>query len=375
MSRMKAAQHHMSKDKIASEELVNSATLTRRDALKGAAGTLALTSFAGYTRTLEAADISSTPNTSRRPLGTTEKPFLRVATCQFPVSSAIEENSRYIQRFMHEAAGAGAHLLHTSELSLAGYAGVDIPDFHRYDWDLLRKETRTLRQLSEKLDMWLVLGSSHFLDIKERPTNCLYLINPEGSIVDRYDKCFPTGFEKASDDPFYAPDKGVKYPYGDLAYYSPGDHLVTRDIGGVRIGLAICYDLSWPQLYIAYRERGVTVMLHSFHNARLPGKNCLQTLEVRQVPTRCADNRMWAVSNNSSAPYSEWGSFVARPDATIPKQLPINTPGLLTHDFPDGLSKTGWYHNYRPMKKRDDEVMHAGTLVNHPRRLNYQSEA
>jgi predicted amidohydrolase len=96
---------------------------------------------------------------------------------------------------------------------------------------------------------------------------------------------------------------------GDQKHYSAGNHLAVRDIRGVSVGLAICYDICWPQIY-----------------TRGKGKNCLDVLNVRQVPTRCADNRIWAVANNSSQPYSHWPSFVARPDATIAKQLAMNQP-------------------------------------------------
>ena len=115
-------------------------------------------------------------------------------------------------------------------------------------------------------------------------------------------------------------------------------------------------------------------MLHSFYNAGSKGGNCLDTLNVRQVPTRCADNRMWAVANNSSQPYSHWGSFIARPDATIPKQLEINKPGMLVHDFPDGLSEKGWYHNFQPMKLADGETMTWGIPSRHPRQSNGRAE-
>ena len=118
----------------------------------------------------------------------------------------------------------------------------------------------------------------------------------------------------------------------------------------------------------------VTLMLHSLHNARSKGENCLDVLNVRQVPTRCADNRLWAVANNSSQPYSHWGSFVARPDATLAQQLPINQAGMLVHDFPDGLSKGGWYHNERPLRLRDDELMTWGQPSQHPRQLDSRAE-
>jgi predicted amidohydrolase len=279
---------------------------------------------------------------------------LTVATCQFPVSGQIVDNAKYIRDFLQQAAAAGAHLLHTSEASLSGYPGVDLPSFEDFDWDTLRRETAALRQGARDLGLWLVLGSAHFLDERTKPTNCLYLIDPQGGIADRYDKCMCTG--------------------GDQKHYSAGNRLVTHNIRGVRIGLAICYDICWPQIYMAYRAQGVTLMIHSFHNARGKGPNCLDVLNLRQVPTRCADNRLWAVANNSSQPYSHWGSFIARPDATIAQQLPINQPGMLIHDFPDGLSAGGWFHNEQPLKLRDDEIMTWGTPGQHPRQADGQAE-
>jgi predicted amidohydrolase len=279
---------------------------------------------------------------------------LRIASCQFPVTQDIGRNARYVRRYLRRAAGAGAQLLHTSETCLSGYAGTDFESFADYDWDALREETTRLRELASQLGLWLILGSTHFLDEKTKPTNCLYLIDPTGDIADRYDKCMCTASDRKA--------------------YSAGIRLVTRTIRGTEIGFAICYDICYPQIYAAYRERKVKLMLHSFYNARHKGKNCLDVLNVRQVPTRCADNQMWAVANNSSHPYSHWGTFVARPDATIPKQLKKNQAGMLIHDFPDGLSEGGWLHNHMPMKLAPGERLHLGTPSTHPRQRKGQSE-
>ena len=275
---------------------------------------------------------------------------LRVASCQFPVSEDIAKNATYIRRYAKKAVAAGAHLLHTSETCLSGYAGSDFSSFEGYDWELLRQETTRLCELSKELSIWLVLGSAHFLDKKTRPTNCLYIVNPQGRIVDRYDKCMCTS--------------------GDQKHYTAGQRLVTKTINGVKVGFAICYDICFPQLYVAYRKKGAKLMLHSFYNAHSKGKNCLDVLNVRQVPTRCADNLMWAVANNSSRPYSHWASFVARPDATIAQRLKINCAGMLVHDFPDGLSAGGWIHNRMPMKLAKNESLHFGKPSKHPRQLN-----
>ena len=279
---------------------------------------------------------------------------LRVASCQFPVSKDIARNAAYIRRYAKRAADAGAHLLHTSETCLSGYAGSDFGSFKEFDWRLLRGETSRLRDLARDLGIWLVLGSGHFLNGRTKPTNCLYLIDPKGKIADRYDKCMCTT--------------------GDQRHYSAGQKLVTKSINGVKVGLAICYDICFPQIYAAYRQKGVELMLHSFYNAHSQGKNCLDVLNVRQVPTRCADNLMWAVANNSSRPYSHWASFVARPDATIAQQLKINTAGMLVHDFPDGLSEGGWIHNRMPMKLAKNESLHFGKPSKHPRQLDGSAE-
>ena len=331
--------------------------ITRRQAVKQAGKAFAGLGFIAAMPPLSAAaveapQLQTTPAIQPgRDANPTEK--LRIASCQFPVSGNPAENARFIRDFMHQAARSEAHLLHTPEAGLSGYAGSDLPSFKKYDWTALRKETAQLQALARDLKMWLALGSAHFLDENTKPTNCLYLISPEGTIADRYDKSFLTR--------------------NDQVHYSAGNRLVTRTIRGVQIGLAICFDICWPQQYIAYREMGTTVMIHSMHNARGTGKNCLDVLNVREVPTRCSDNRMWAVCNNSSQPYSHWGSFVARPDATLAQQLEMNQPGMLIHDFPDTLSDGGWYHNFKPMKKRDDEIMTWGTPSNHPRQRDSQS--
>jgi predicted amidohydrolase len=279
---------------------------------------------------------------------------LRIASCQFPVTEDIARNAHYIRRYMRKAAEGRADLLHTSEACLSGYAGTDFPSFGDYNWQLLRQETAHLRKLAADLGIWLILGSAHFLDEDTKPTNCLYIINPRGEIVDRYDKCMCT--------------------CDDQKAYSAGQRLVVQTIKDVTIGFAICYDICYPQIYAAYREEGVKLMLHSFYNARHKGPNCLDILNVRQVPTRCADNLMWAVANNSSHPYSHWASFVARPDATIAQKLRKNVAGILFHDFPDGLSAGGWIHNYMPMKLAQDEALYFGEPSQHPRQLDSRAE-
>ena len=95
----------------------------------------------------------------------------------------------------------------------------------RNDCNLLRKETSSLRQLTKEL-IWLVLGSAHFLDEQTKPTNCLYLVAPDGLVVDRYDKCLCTG--------------------GDQQHYSAGSaHLKVTNVPAANELLHYKYREGW----------------------------------------------------------------------------------------------------------------------------------
>ena len=271
---------------------------------------------------------------------------LRVATCQFPVSGDPLQNGRYVRRFMREAGAQGAGVVHFSEAPLSGYGGWDIPDFGDYDWEALRRETSAIQGLAQELALWVILGSAHYLNETEKPTNCLYVIDRSGSIVDRYDKSMLTD--------------------GDKAHYTPGDHLVTLTLNGIRCGLLICYDSCFPEMYNVYRHSGVQLMFHSFYNARFNEPNILDEFMPAQIQCRAADNVMWVVANNSSARHSCWSARFVRPDGSVASQLRRHVPDILYHDFPDPTLK-GWIHNNKMMKLATDEVYHNGTPSQHPR--------
>ena len=113
---------------------------------------------------------------------------LKVATCQFAVSSSIPRNLRSIIAYMRKAKKARADIVHFPECALTGYAGIDMPDLTDLDWDLLKESTHQVMALAAKLKLWVILGSTHRLTEPNKPHNCAYLIGPDGKIANRYDK-------------------------------------------------------------------------------------------------------------------------------------------------------------------------------------------
>lgn len=236
---------------------------------------------------------------------------LRIASCQFPVSSNIAENLQWIEKQMIEAKLKRADIVHFPECALSGYAGVDMQSLEDFNWKELHVATDSVLTLAKKLKLWVVLGSMHKLSGNNKPHNSLYLINSTGEIVDRYDKRFCTE--------------------GDLEFFTPGDHFVTFNLNGIECGLLICFDLRFPELYREYRKLGADLIFQSFHNAR-QGKGSIHPVIMHLTAQAHAGiNHFYMSLTNSSSPES-WPCHFITPDGLIKNKHPLNVPGVLITD-------------------------------------------
>jgi predicted amidohydrolase len=234
---------------------------------------------------------------------------LKIATCQFAVGRSVKRNSREICELLYRAKKGKADIVHFCECALSGYVGTDFPNFEGYGWELLKKETEKIISLAAELGLWVVLGSTHRLTEPNKPYNCLYLIGPDGKIIDRYDKRFCTP--------------------GDLRRLSPGNRFVNFTINGVKCSLLICFDLRFPELYRALYKQGVNCIFQSFYNARQKGPSIHTHIMRQTMQCRAATNHFWVSMSNSSGYYSPYPSCFIQPDGKITRQLRANRPGLM----------------------------------------------
>jgi len=272
-----------------------------------------------------------------------ESGTLKIATCQFAVTESVRRNALAVRQFLQKAKDAGAGIVHFSECALSGYAGMDFPSLDGYDWGLLKEETRKIVTLAGELGLWVVLGSTHPLTEPNKPHNCLYLINAEGRMADRYDKRFCTP--------------------GDLAHFTPGNRFITFTLNGVTCSLLICFDLRFPELYRELYKRGVQCLFQSFYNARQKGPSVHTHIMRQTMQCHAATNHFWVSMTNSSGPYSPYPSCWIQPDGVIAAQLRPNRPGMmintvdLQRDFYDPMA------DFR-------EIAIAGKLTNGPASLD-----
>ena len=271
---------------------------------------------------------------------------MKVATCQFSVGRSIKRNSREICELLHRAKKGKADIVHFSECALSGYVGTDFPNFEGYDWQLLKDETEKIMSLAAKLSIWIVLGSTHRLTEPNKPHNSLYLINPDGKIIDRYDKRFCTP--------------------GDLRRLTPGNRFVNFAINGVKCSLLICFDLRFPEIYRELYKQGVNCIFQSFYNARQKGPSVHTHIMRQTMQCRAATNHMWVSMSNSSGYYSPYPSCFIRPDGKIDRQLRANRSGLMVNTVDLGRKFYDPMADFRDMAITG-KLNNARKAVNDPR--------
>lgn len=236
---------------------------------------------------------------------------LKLATCQFPISADISQNARWIRHQIRQAKQKHADLVHFPETALSGYAEEDHKTLDNLNWKLLRREMQSILALAKQCGLWVVLGSTHRLTGGHKPHNSLYVINPEGQLVDRYDKRFCTA--------------------GDLKHYSPGNHFVVFEVNGVKCGLLICHDYRYPELYREYARRGVRLMLHSFYNSGKTNQAVRRKLAREYAQVHASMNGIFASYTNTSRRWS-WPACLAAPDGRILAALPQNQGAVMINE-------------------------------------------
>jgi predicted amidohydrolase len=244
---------------------------------------------------------------------------IKIATCQFPVSSDIANNKNYILRQMEQAKQKDAQIVHFSESCLSGYAGIDFDDLNLRDETLLKNALQEIISSAGELQIWVIVGSHYYQDGFERPFNCLYVINDQGEIITRYDKRFCTGGP------------------GELEhlYYQPGRTVQLFQVKGIQCGVLICHEWRYPEVYREQKKLGTQILFQSWYDGNLSKEDYekegeeLGSLITGTVRGNAANNYLWISASNTSKAESCFGAFVVRPDGRIAHQSSRNMPEVL----------------------------------------------
>lgn len=108
-----------------------------------------------------------------------------------------------------------------------------------------------LRNIAKSNAVFILVGSMILADeTSVKAVNRSLLIAPDGQVQAQYDKIHMFDVEL---------EDGERHH--ESAAYQAGDCLVTSEVNGVTLGLSICYDLRFPNLYRRLAEAGAQVIV------------------------------------------------------------------------------------------------------------------
>ncbi|HET7527954.1 MAG TPA: carbon-nitrogen hydrolase family protein [Burkholderiaceae bacterium] len=164
---------------------------------------------------------------------------MRIAALQMVSTPDVARNLDTMASLVDEAARAGARLMALPEyFCLLGRKDTDKLALAEDDGD--GPIQQALAAAARHANAWLVGGTLPMRTRDpQRVRNSCCVYAPDGSRVARYDKIH-----------LFAYDNGQER-YDEGRVLEAGDTPVAFDAGGLRIGLSVCYDLRFPELYRA----------------------------------------------------------------------------------------------------------------------------
>lgn len=199
---------------------------------------------------------------------------MKIAAAQIScVLGDLSANLAKIRAFSSRAKAAGADLIVFPEMVDTGYA-MPVIQAHASPWS--EGAVPELKKIAKSIAIALISG------VSERDGACIYnsqvFVDASGEIVAKYRKTH-----------LFTP-----VPIEEHKCFSPGNELSSLAFGGFRLGLSICYDLRFPEVYrrlAVENEANVFIISSAWPFPRVEHFRILAT-------ARAIENQSYVVSAN-----------------------------------------------------------------------------
>jgi len=227
---------------------------------------------------------------------------VKTAILQLTSTSDIDHNLACIDAQLSEAAKQGVQLICLPENAL--WFGEE-SDRRRGVDEVESKSEQFFTEKAAALEVYILAGS---IAVKagDKTFNRSVLFQPDGERI-HYDKIHL--FDAALSDREYKESEGSE----------AGKHVVLADTAIGKIGLSVCYDLRFPELYRSLSEQGAqiltvpsafTVPTGEAHWESLLRARAIENLCYVIAPAQCGENYPGRETYGHSMIISPWGEVL-----------------------------------------------------------------
>ncbi|WP_444994648.1 carbon-nitrogen hydrolase family protein [Aliikangiella sp. IMCC44359] len=207
---------------------------------------------------------------------------LTVAAIQLTSGVDLVDNMKTVAQYISEASKKGAQLVVLPEYF--GIMGKNESAKLKVAEEHLKGEVQQFLSLQAKQhQVWLVAGSHPVVSAKKnKPYGRCYVYSPEGECICWYDKIHLFDVHVADNTNQYSESK----------FCTPGNQVVSFDTSWGKIGIAICYDLRFPELFRELVKQGVKIMVIPAAFTAVTGEAHWEVL----LRTRAIENQIFVVA-------------------------------------------------------------------------------
>jgi predicted amidohydrolase len=193
----------------------------------------------------------ATPEALRETMSTTQSMF-RVAAIQMASGPNVTANLQEAGRLIELAAATGARIV-----ALPEYFGImgmkDTDKVAARERDGAGPMQDFLAETARRYKVWIVGGSVPMESTDpDRVRNACLVYNQKGERVARYDKIHLFGFDMGQER--YTEERTIE----------PGDKVCTVESPYGKLGISVCYDLRFPELYRAMGDVDLIMVPSAF---------------------------------------------------------------------------------------------------------------
>jgi nitrilase len=243
----------------------------------------------------------------------------KAATIQMATGLSVSANLLEAERLVAEAVGKGAGLVVLPEnFAFMGRKDRDLCALRESNGDGPLQEF--LGQLAKRYGIWLVGGTIPLeADDNSKVRAACIVYDDEGKAAARYDKMhlFDVNLVEANER------------YIESECIEPGDQAVVVDTPFGRLGIAVCYDLRFPELFRKLLDQGMQVICLPSAFTAITGKAHWEVL----VRARAVENLSYVLAAaqggfHLSGRETYGHSMIVDPWGRILEQLPRGTGSI-----------------------------------------------
>ena len=200
----------------------------------------------------------------------------RAACVQMRTGLDVAANIAAAERLIREARLAGADFVATPEMTSLFEAESDalFAKVRPEDEDVALK---AFRAIAEELSLWILIGSLPIKVGERQCANRQFLIDPKGQVVAWYDKVH-----------MFDVDLPGGEVYRESRNYRRGERAVVAETPWGKLGLSVCYDLRFPQLYRTLAKAGASFLVIPAAFTHTTGQAHWHVLQrARAIETGC----------------------------------------------------------------------------------------